>query len=116
MSINPEEILSILSMVETSVKHYSHSDAEIVLRTIKQSRRVVVELDHSYVDSVICTNVETATERRGKSSFTLGEICTRVWKDGDAGNVIEVHAIPTVCRTGKRVGEWFECLFRRVVF
>ena len=40
-----------------SVKHDSNTNPEIVLRAIKQSRRVVIELNHSHIKSIACTDV-----------------------------------------------------------
>ena len=80
------------------MNHDSHANAEIVLRAVEQSRRIVVELNCTNINPVACTNVDTATECTGKSSLGLSEISwTRAWDDCDAKVVAEVYAIASVC-------------------
>ena len=44
---------------------YSDPDPEIVLRAVKQSRRVVVDLKNPNIDPVARTNIESASKRGG---------------------------------------------------
>lgn len=100
-----------------SVKHYSDSNPEIVLCAVKQSGRVVVNLDNADVNSIARANVDTASECGCPSGLFLREI-SRTWRrrDGDANIVADVHAIASMCGSEEPVNERFEGRFRRVVF
>lgn len=64
----------LLLRSKVSVKHDSHADPEIVLRAVKQSRGVVVNLNHTDIDSIACANVETASKRGRPSRFFVRKI------------------------------------------
>ena len=57
-----------------SVKHDSNADAEIVLCAVKQSGGVVVNLNHTDIDSIARANVETATKRSRPTRFFIRKI------------------------------------------
>ena len=99
-----------------SVKHYPYTNPEIVLRAIKQSRRVVVELNNSHINSIARTDVDTSTKRSGKSCFGNREVGTRARRDRDTNIGTEIHAIASVRGAHKRMSERFECRLRSVVF
>ena len=86
-----------------SVKDDANTNPEIVLRAVKQSRRVVVELDHPHVDSIIGADVDATTKRSREARFTFRKVRTRARKDLNTKDVIELHTIATMCSTNKRV-------------
>jgi len=55
------------------VKHYPDANSQIPLRAIKQSRRVVVDLNNSNINSIAHTNIKAATECGSKSRVSLRE-------------------------------------------
>ena len=103
--------------IPISVKDYSNADAEIVLRAVKQSCWVVVNLDDPNINSIACANVDTAAYRAGQPCFAGREISgTWAWYDGDTKVVAEVYAITRVRSADERMSEWLERFFGRVVF
>ena len=99
-----------------SVNHDSNANAEIVLCAIKQSRRVVVELNHSHIESIARTNVDATTKCPTETCFCHSSIRARAGNDLNAKDLIEPELIASVCYTHKRVSERLKCLVRRVVF
>ena len=68
-----------------SVKHYSNSDPEIVLRAVEQSRRIVINLNDADIDSIACANIDTTPKCSGPSRLLFREIRgTRTRRNGDA--------------------------------
>lgn len=104
-------------MTFNSVKYYSDADSEIVLRAIKQSRRVVVDLNDSNINSIARTNIDTTSESCRKPRFLFREIEWTRRSDHRCTNVRRyVDAIATMCDTRERVDEWLELCFGGVVF
>lgn len=117
-SVNPDPILLILStktiqsyneLKSRSVNHYPYTNPEIVLRAIKQSCRIVVDLNHSHINSIVRTDVDTTSKRSGKSCFGSREVSARIGKDRDTNIRIEIHAIASVCGAHERMSERLEC-------
>ena len=99
------------------MNHYSHADAEIVLCAVEQSGWVVVKLHSPNINSIVHTNVDTATKCARKSGLAASKICrARARNDGDTKVVAEVHAITRVRSADERMSEWLERSFRGVVF
>lgn len=99
-----------------SVKYDSDSDSEIVLRAVKQPRRVVVDLDRPDRNAIACLNVDTAAERTGKSGLGFSVIVTRTRDYRSAGDVIEIQAGTTLRDADEGMNEWLKRSFVRVVF
>ena len=98
------------------MKHDSDADPEIVLCAVKQSRRVVVKLNHSYINSIARANVEATTKRATKTCLGHSGIRARTGKDLNAKDLIKPKLIASVCYTHKRVSKRLECFIGRVVF
>lgn len=100
-----------------SVKHDSDSDSQIVLRTVEQSRRVVVDLNDANIDAIAGADIDTAAECTGESRVVFAEI-RWTWDRGnrDTDVVADVDTIAKVRRTYERVDKRLERSFRRVIF
>src|SRR5215213_8674922 len=94
------------------VNHDSYSDSEVVLRTVKQSRRVVINLNNPDVNPITRTNVDAAAKRTGKSRFRYRVIYwTRAGRDCDTNEVVDVQAIASMRSTHEGMSEWLERCF-----
>jgi hypothetical protein len=95
------------------VKHDSDSESEVVLRAVKQTRRIVIDLYRPDRDAIARANVDTTSKRSRKAGFAQRGIVngTRAC----ASEVVDVYVITSMRNTNKRVSEWLERSLRRVV-
>jgi hypothetical protein len=99
------------------VEHDSDSKSEIVLRAVKQSRRVVVDLDRPDGNAIARANVDPASNRGCESGLAVRKICGTRTRENCGANVrVEIEAIASMCDAHKRMSEWLERSLRRVVF
>jgi len=99
-----------------SVKHDSHSESEIVLRAVKQPRRVVIDLDGSDRNAIARANVDTASKCGRKSRLAGREIRGTRTRENCCANVrVEIEAIASMRDAHECMSEWLKRSLRRVV-
>jgi hypothetical protein len=92
------------------------SDTKVVLRVIEDVSWIVINLNCPNIHTVVQPDVQSPAECPGESGVSLGEVCARCRKDGDANDAIEFDTISGASYANQGVGKWLKRACFRVVF